>query len=655
VDLVKSANGLDAKRDNQHRTADAVIDALTESLSGHIDQRHVALDIEFLGNESTITRRTKDVAYLHTTGATQLLVVRLLPSRIYLSLFALPMTPDAFTACPECFDRRLASALTLPEQESITLGFHAQTNDSPFLLGTLLENAALLAKRILSGYGKQSTAKQRVFALKLLSQQVTISDLLPDSFCGWCQTSNSGSAAEAVLPIRQNVKAHSGKGRIKGLEEYNLPLQALVNPVCGAAGLNAIPGYAQSVTAPVYGQYAQRGFNVAPRLVSWSGLCTRTDESRTAGVLEALERQAGMLAHPERTAVFDSYRNISADAMDPTLCFAYNDQSYSLPLGLSRYNQDTPLAWVWGYSLLSERPILVPKQLVYYDRIPATALKLVDNNSSGCALGACYEEAILRGLFELLERDAFVIAWYRQIALPRIDPATCLDRKTRLILDRVKLLGYDIALLDARLDIKIPAVIAIGRRRDNDIGSMVVGASANTDAAEAIRSALLEAATSIVEVPSLLKTKEEHVRNLTTDYLLIKTVADHGLLYGLPEMAEKVKWLDQSPIVRSMNEAFPPGNEWHSGGDIAADLRKCLAELERCGVQDVVAVDLTTREQRMLDLKTIRMIVPGLGPIDFGFPRNRVEKLPRLYSAPAAARLSPIGEDRINPLPHPFP
>ena len=37
------------------------------------------------------------------------------------------------------------------------------------------------------------------------------------------------------------------------------------------------------------------------------------------------------------------------------------------------------------------------------------------------ACGATLEEAILSGLLELVERDAFLIAWYNRLSLPLVD------------------------------------------------------------------------------------------------------------------------------------------------------------------------------------------------------------------------------------------
>ena len=93
---------------------------------------------------------------------------------------------------------------------------------------------------------------------------------------------------------------------------------------------------------------------------------------------------------------------------------------------------------------------------------------------------------------------------------------------------------------------------------------------------------------------------------------------------------------------------------WAASGDIATDLDRCLTELRRCGCPDVYVVDLTTREQRLLGLVTVRVLVPGLAPIDFGHPRHRVARLPRMQLDDELQALRTNG-DRPNPLPHPFP
>src|ERR1700722_19030050 len=108
-----------------------------------------------------------------------------------------------------------------------------------------------------------------------------------------------------------------------------------------------------------------------------------------------------MFSPVERSVVSDCYAHLHEQAMDPALCLAYADECFALPLGLTKYTPALRLDWVWGTSLRSQRPILVPRQLAFYDYNMADQPHVVDNNSSGCALGSCFEEAILKALFEL--------------------------------------------------------------------------------------------------------------------------------------------------------------------------------------------------------------------------------------------------------------
>src|SRR5690606_26898833 len=102
--------------------------------------------------------------------------------------------------------------------------------------------------------------------------------------------------------------------------------------------------------------------------------------------------------------------------------------------------------------------------------------KFVQECSNGCASGSCPEEALLHGMLELIERDAFLLAWYGAARLAEIDPATCRDESVHFMLDRVNLLGYDVHLYDTRADLPVPVVTAVAVRRDDGLGKLCFAA-----------------------------------------------------------------------------------------------------------------------------------------------------------------------------------
>jgi len=82
------------------------------------------------------------------------------------------------------------------------------------------------------------------------------------------------------------------------------------------------------------------------------------------------------------------------------------------------YTPDLQLNWVYGWSQTDERAIAVPEHVAYWDA-PRGA-RVVYECSNGCGLGNSLQEAALYGLFEVAERDAFLMAWYARTPLPRV-------------------------------------------------------------------------------------------------------------------------------------------------------------------------------------------------------------------------------------------
>src|SRR6185295_3075966 len=122
--------------------------------------------------------------------------------------------------------------------------------------------------------------------------------------------------------------------------------------------------------------------------------------------------------------------------------------------------------WVWGHSLTERRPRLVPASLVYLNYRPAgDEAKIGLNASTGLAAGATREEAILGGLLEIVERDAFTIAWMHRQVGRRIevdDDDLQWALRARLWADRP---SVDVKILDLTTDVPIPVVFLVMRRQ----------------------------------------------------------------------------------------------------------------------------------------------------------------------------------------------
>lgn len=138
---------------------------------------------------------------------------------------------------------------------------------------------------------------------------------------------------------------------------------------------------------------------------------------------EFLERYALLFPYQE-SLVFGSYEHLSGKgliAIDPREIQLFADEQYDLPtFPFKRFTETTEIWWVKGLRLIDAMEVWFPAQLVFH--VPLCGdTPIAYATSSGCAAANDLEEAILKGLYELAERDAYMIAWHAKLAQPRIE------------------------------------------------------------------------------------------------------------------------------------------------------------------------------------------------------------------------------------------
>lgn len=445
------------------------------------------------------------------------------------------------------------------------------------------------------------------------------------------------SCAVVEAPVEwEGLVSRPGGFRLRGVHDYPLPVEALVNPISGVIGAGALMNPAVPTTSPVTGGIFIRGY--AGLLdVAWSGHSTRYADSLRLAYLEGLERYAGTHHRRAGAPLVAAYADVADRALDPTSCGVYPDATYDADPLVQRFDPSTPIPWVRGFVVRTGEPVLVPRRLAFYST-GAPGDNFVLGSSNGCATGSCLEEAILYGLLELIERDAFLLGWYSRRKLPRIDLASCTSAAIRTMVDRSTLAGYEVLAFDNRTDLSVPVVTTLAVRHDGGPGLLAFAAGAHLDPERAVAAALSETLSYIPLKARTTEHRRAHLEAMADDYSLVQTVHDHADLFGLPRMREHAEeYLSDRPLL-----ALPDAPE--RTHDLTHDLRRVLDELDGKGFE-VIVVDQTTPEQHAMGLRTVCTIVPGLLPIDFGWLRQRALTMPRLLETTDAPRL----------VPHPFP
>ncbi len=489
-----------------------------------------------------------------------------------------------------------------------------------------------------------------VGVVDLASGGVRTASLLPDPACPACHppAPDPRPARVALVPRARPA----GRTRLRAASAYPLDEDALVNPVCGVLGPGTVADLASPTTTAVSGQFLERG-RAGLHDLGWSGKAGTFGASRRLGMLEGLERYAGSRARNGGPVVVDSLAGLGAAALDPRACGEYPAATYGRDPVLRPFSPDQPVPWVRGYSLRDHRELLVPLRTAYYGW-SSPVDDFVFECSNGCATGSCVEEAVLFGLLELVERDAFLLGWYGGARLTGIDPRSVPSADVRGLVDRAELHGYDVRLLDNRVDLSIPVVTALVSRRDGGDGLLSFAAGAALDPAQAADAALDEALTYLPHMAHEVASRRAEVEAMAEDYDRVTELRHHALLFGLPRMAGHARRYLRPERTLSFGEVYDQVPAQST--DLLADLRRCVAEVVAAGC-DVVVVDQTSPEQSAAGLSTVRVLAPGLVPIDFGWGRQRALQSPRLRTACVRAgwRATPLTDEDLHRVPHPFP
>ncbi|MFG1718984.1 TOMM precursor leader peptide-binding protein [Micromonospora chalcea] len=492
----------------------------------------------------------------------------------------------------------------------------------------------------------------RVSRLELNTLRVRTHPVLAEPRCPTCSTARPDSPAEVPELDRRAPKPAADAYRLRAPGDYPLPRAALVNPVCGALGAGTQLTITSPTTAPVTGSVFIRGYGGLLD-VSFSGQSTGYDASHALAYLEGLERHAGTHRRRNLTPVVAAYADVAEHALHPDECGSYPDEVYDHDPILRRFDADRPIPWVWGRDLRTGRPVLVPRRLCFYSS-PAAGDTFVLSSSSGCATGSCLAEAALFGLLELIERDAFLLGWYGNLTLPRIDLASC-SPAVRAMADRAELQGYALHAFDNRIDLDVPVVTSLAVRHDGGPGLLSFAAAAHVDPEQAVAGAVAEALTYIPHQPATVRRRRGELERMADDYGLVRRLPDHSALFGLPRMARHAATYLRDAVARDVASVFA-GHREAGARDLLDDLGRVLDTLHRRGHRAIL-VDQTSPEQEAAGLRSVCVVVPGLLPIDFGWLRQRALHLPRLRTAPYAAGLAGavLTDDDLRRVPHPFP
>ncbi|MCZ7589504.1 MAG: YcaO-like family protein [Gaiella sp.] len=377
-----------------------------------------------------------------------------------------------------------------------------------------------------------------------------------------------------------------------------------------------------------------------------SGAHPRPARARAAAIGEALERYSALFVPRERLRL-TSARTLGDAAVRPSRFALFHPTQLAEPsFPFVAFTEDVRTTFVAATALADGAAAYLPAELCYLAQ-PGTALRpIAYSTSSGLACAATFTEAVLAALFELVERDAVMLAWKCGLSLPLLDWAgdEVLETHDRRYFGST---GLPFSVLDGSGFLDVPVAIAIVHGPHDSRASLAVGAGAASTIGEAWLKALSEAFGVYRWLRQQTIGRADAGRSSEEE---IETFDEHMLFYARPERAALAAFLDASRERRPTAAIAPVAGETPR-----EQIEALVARLARHGVS-AYAADVTSPDVASLGVSVARVVAPELCALDVSH-RARFLGGRRLYLAAYEAGLvpAPLELPDLNPLPHPFP
>ncbi|WP_227373568.1 YcaO-like family protein [Haladaptatus halobius] len=337
-----------------------------------------------------------------------------------------------------------------------------------------------------------------------------------------------------------------------------------------------------------------------------AGVSAEWDEALMKALGEAMERYCAGVYRESEFAVARSSE--LGDAIPPTV--------FVRPPGWEEPGNDE-LPWASGRNLATGEPVHLPAEFVHF---PPPTRGFKPPITTGLGLGNSTTEALLSGLYEVIERDATMLAWYSTFEPLGLHVD---DAGFETLVKRARAESLDVTALLVTQDVDVP-VVAVAVHRDGDWPRFALGSGANLDPDAAARSALAEALQNWTELKLMGRDEAGDAEGAIADYADFQratrefvapatTIPSANVEDAVPDGVEELE-----AVVSRVSEAF-----------------------------DVYGARLTTRDVESLGFEAVRVLAPEAQPLFTGKPFFGE----RARAVPEELGFEPRPEREVHPYP----
>ncbi len=323
-----------------------------------------------------------------------------------------------------------------------------------------------------------------------------------------------------------------------------------------------------------------------------------------------------------------------------------------LPVQLERYRElhrdlEHALDWVWGKNMITRKKTAIPQQMTSWFKYGNNFQEILVYPTSNGAAGYFSEEgAILRGILEVIERDAFLVHWLTQTA-PRVVIHHTLPEGIQSMLYEFETRGISLFVLDINA-LMFPSVCIVALNEQGGVPKVLVSAAADITFQAAVQKALLEMRMLSVKLFQRQEWKEDAVWDKVEPFVSDLNRTTRPRYWQGKERIEQIRW-----FIGGESIAYDDACQYDQkcDKDDVSRLRVCLDVLKQKGqgYYPVVYRPKNTLQEK-IGFFVVQVYIPK------AFPLYLVEYLGTFDSK----RLQEFAESKgraewqLNPCPHAF-
>lgn len=360
---------------------------------------------------------------------------------------------------------------------------------------------------------------------------------------------------------------------------------------------------------------------------------------------EAVERYSNFAYLKSYSNRVGTIKQLSNKAIDPrTFSRFSNNQLKKASFKKYRITNASKFRWTKCKSLIRGEKVFIPSQFLFlsYPYLEGE-VSIYPSISTGAAGGSCLSAGLVRGIYEIVERDAFMIFYLNKLPAPRIDLKSIKDSKVIKLLKIIDRYNLEIVSIDITTDMKIPAIASIIICRDGIGKAISVGLKSNIDPITALIGSIEES----LHTRNWLREEYEKNSKAITPLDLIKRsdVRNRGLLWYPTGSIKNIDfWIESTNSIKLKEKKY----NLTSGKQL-----EYLLNIIKRYDYEIYYRDITHQSFKDLDYFIVKVIMPRMQPLYLN------EKHPllggsRLYEIPEKLGFNKKNENELNSYPHPF-